>query len=100
MILRSLGTIGRGLDCDRARFAYKGDMGIHAVGTGHVIHTDLGDGAGVTPGDVLTLYRDNGELPRINLGLAVVLTVEPDTSTAKIMNSVREIEHGDLVEIR
>jgi hypothetical protein len=77
----------------------RGDMGLHAVGTGHLIHTDLGVGTGVNPGDVLTVYRDNGEMPRINLGMAVVLTVEPDTSTAKIMTSVREVEHGDLVEL-
>jgi hypothetical protein len=77
----------------------KGDMGVHAVGTGHLIHTDLGVGTGVNPGDVLTLYRDNGELPRTNLGMAVILTVEPDTSTAKIMTAVSEVEHGDLVEV-
>ncbi|MDX1390386.1 MAG: hypothetical protein R3344_14445, partial [Acidobacteriota bacterium] len=78
----------------------KGDMGVHAVGNGHLIHTDLGESVGIVPGDVLTVYRNNGEMPRINLGMAVVLTVEPDTSTAKVLTAVREIEHSDLVELQ
>ncbi len=74
--------------------------GLASVGEGHVIYTDLGQHTGVTPGDVLLLYRErhNG-LPRIMLGQAVVLTVEPETSTAKIMTSSRESEIGDRVEI-
>lgn len=71
-----------------------------AVGAGHVIFTDLGQHAGAAPGDVLVLYRERGEgLPRMMLGQAVVLTVETETSTAKIMNSTRESGIGDWVEI-
>ena len=33
------------------------------------------------------------------IGQAVILTVEPLSSTAKIMNSVRETEVGDRVEV-
>jgi hypothetical protein len=76
-----------------------GDMGVHAVGTGHVIYTDLGDGLGIEPGNVLTLFRENGELPRLMLGQGVVLTVEEGTSTVKITNSVREVYTGDRVEV-
>jgi hypothetical protein len=43
---------------------------------------------------------DGQELPRVNLGQAVVLTVGPDTSTAKITRSVRESYVGDRVEVR
>jgi hypothetical protein len=54
----------------------------------------------VVPGDVLLLYRERGKgLPRVNLGQAVVLTVETETSTAKIMLSSRESEIGDRVEV-
>jgi hypothetical protein len=49
--------------------------------------------------DDAQLY-DGVDLPRMNLGQAVVLTVGPDTSTAKITRSVRESRVGDRVEVR
>jgi hypothetical protein len=74
--------------------------GLGAVGEGNVIFTDLGRHTGVAPGDVLVLFRERPEgLPRMMLGQAVVLTVETETSTAKIMSSTRESEIGDWVEI-
>ena len=49
---------------------------------------------------MLLLYRDrDGGLPRLVLGQAVLLTVESETSTAKIMYSRRESLIGDRVEI-
>lgn len=69
------------------------------VGEGQIIYTDLGVASGVRPGDVLTLYRENGDLPRAMLGQAIILTVEPLTSTAKVMLSVREMKRGDRVEV-
>jgi len=73
---------------------------LSVVGEGHVIYTDLGRQTGAVPGDVLVLFRDREEgLPRLVLGQAVVLTVEPETSTAKIMYSRRESLIGDRVEI-
>jgi hypothetical protein len=70
-----------------------------SVAEGHVVQTDLGAASGIAPGGVLPLYRDRRELPREQLGQAVILTVEPLTSTAKITLSVREIETGDRVEV-
>lgn len=72
---------------------------VTAVGEGHVIQIDLGDTVGAQPGDILSLYRDNGELPRLMLGQAVILTVETGTSTARITDSVRESMVGDRVEV-
>lgn len=73
---------------------------LSVVGEGNVIYTDLGQQTGASPGDVLLLYRDREEgLPRLVLGQAVVLTVESETSTAKIMYSRRESLIGDRVEI-
>ncbi|HJQ98946.1 MAG TPA: hypothetical protein VJ826_11585 [Candidatus Polarisedimenticolaceae bacterium] len=68
-------------------------------GSGHVVHADLGQEAGVRPGSILTVYRDNGDLPRIVLGEAVVLTVDGATSTIKMLQSTREARWGDRVEI-
>ncbi|MCP3991051.1 MAG: LysM peptidoglycan-binding domain-containing protein, partial [Actinomycetia bacterium] len=64
---------------------------LSAFGEGNVIFIDLGQDAGLSPGDALTLYRDRpNELPRVQLGQAVVLTVGEDTASAKIVYSVRE----------
>jgi len=69
------------------------------VAAGHIIQTDLGLASGVKPGDVLTLYREQVEMPRLQMGQAVILTVESTSSTAMIHNSVRELIIGDSVEI-
>ena len=69
------------------------------AGEGHIVHLDLGAGSDARPGDVVTLFRDNGDLPRLNLGQAVVLTVEPSSATAKVVESVREAHVGDRVEL-
>jgi LysM domain len=69
------------------------------VGSGNVIATDLGSQAGVRPGSLLTLFRDNGDLPRVVLGQAVVLTVDGETSTVKILQSSREVRRGDRAEV-
>jgi hypothetical protein len=69
------------------------------AGTGNVIHTDLGLASGVKPGDVLLVYRERPNLPRTQIGQAVVLTVESTSSTVKIANSVRETSLGDRVEV-
>jgi LysM domain-containing protein len=72
---------------------------LHSVGGGNVIATDLGDAAGVRPGSLLTIFRDNGDLPRLILGQAVVLTVDGATSTVKILHSSREVKCGDRAEV-
>jgi hypothetical protein len=70
-----------------------------SVAGGNIINTDLGNQAGVRPGSLLTLFRDNGELPRLILGQAVVLTVDGETSTVKILHSAREVRLGDRAEV-
>ena len=73
---------------------------LEAAAAGHTINVDLGVPSGIRPGDVLTLYREVGDgMPRVNLGQAVVLTVEPQSATAKIVQSVRESYIGDAVGI-
>lgn len=71
---------------------------VRVAATGQIIHTDLGAGT-VRPGDFLTVYRDNAELPRLLIGQALILTVEPGSSTAKVTRSVRELGIGDRVEV-
>ena len=70
-----------------------------SVAGGNVINTDLGNEAGVRLGSLLTLFRDNGDLPRLVLGQAVVLTVDGETSTVKVVHSSREVRLGDRAEV-
>jgi hypothetical protein len=70
------------------------------IGAGHIIYTDLGKANGLHPGDVLALYRERTEgLPRMNLGQAVVITVNDETSAARVVKSARESVVGDRVEV-
>lgn len=70
-----------------------------AVGAGNIVHADFGVPSGVRPGDFLTIYRDQGDLPRLLIGQAMVLTVEQGTCTAKVTRAVREFAPGDRAEI-
>lgn len=72
---------------------------LEIAGGGHLIHTDLGAASGVKPGDVLTLFRERQDLPRTMIGQAIVLTVSPTTSMAKVAVAVRESGVGDRVEV-
>ncbi len=70
-----------------------------AVGGDNVVATDIGTDAGIRPGSLLTLFRDNGDLPRLVLGQGVVLTVDGATSTVKVLHSAREVRRGDRAEV-
>jgi hypothetical protein len=70
-----------------------------AVAGGNLVSTDLGPDDGIRPGSVLTLYRDNGDLPRIVVGQGVVLSVETASSTVKVLHSSREVRRGDRAEV-
>jgi hypothetical protein len=70
-----------------------------SMAAGNVVETDLGSEAGVKPGSILTLFRDNGDLPRKVLGQAVVLTVDGATSTVKVLHSSRDVRLGDRAEV-
>ncbi len=77
--------------------------GLDVLGEGHIVYIDMGTNAGVKPGDYLRIYRENPDganLPRIMLGEAVILTVQPESSTTKIVESVKEIFPADEVELK
>ncbi len=68
---------------------------------GHVVLVDLGSSQGVKVGDLLRIFRSGTEegTPRIVLGRLGILTVQERTATGRILESVREIHVGDLVEL-
>lgn len=101
-VLERIPTVDRCMEPSGLAQGYIVDGGADemlSVAGGNVVATDLGDGSGVHPGSLLTLFRDNGELPRLVLGQAVVLTVDGATSTAKILQTSREVRRGDRAEV-
>ncbi|HMC83599.1 MAG TPA: LysM peptidoglycan-binding domain-containing protein [Candidatus Polarisedimenticolia bacterium] len=97
---------------------------------GKLVDVDLGSRDGLKPGDLLLAYvasgppvkrgatfnykwgnrryesehlrsdGDNLPFPRKPIAQLIVLTTEEKTSTAKVLNSLREIEVGSRVEVR
>jgi hypothetical protein len=101
-MLASIPPVDRCMEASGLAQGYIVDGGpdeLLSVGGGNVVNTDLGNEAGVRPGSLLTLFRDNGELPRLVLGQAVVLTVDGETSTVKVLHSTREVRRGDRAEV-
>ena len=75
----------------------------YALADGNLVDIDLGSRQGVKPGDVMAIYRPNPEgrdLPRVNLGLGVVMITRDHSSVMKISTTVREMFLGDRVEMR
>lgn len=73
------------------------------AGTNSVVAIDLGSEVGITPGNVLTVYRTvypSVPTPRNVVGELAVLTVRERTATAKVMSSRDAIINGDQVELR
>lgn len=72
------------------------------LGEGAVIQIDMGWEDFLQPGDFLTVYRENlvpGQ-PRQILGEVGILTAEPHTSTAKIVQMRYAMRVGDRVELK
>lgn len=93
--------------------------GVESLTTGDDAIVNLGTGAGISPGDFLTIYRyasprefdidANGSLhsyranlvpPRTILGEAAVLTVGDESATVHIVYATHAIALGDLVEVK
>ena len=102
---------------------------VRVAATGTIVEIDLGYADGLEPGDFLTAFihiepyegfrqvdykyewnrhvfepppqrrHDKNHYPPRILGQLVVIGTEKHTATAKIINSVREIELGTLVEV-
>jgi hypothetical protein len=73
------------------------------AGEGHLLNIDVGSEAGLTPGNVLVVYRvmyPSLPSPRNVLGEIAVLRTRERTSTAKVIYSNDAIMNGDQVELR
>jgi hypothetical protein len=74
-----------------------------AAGDNTFLTIDMGSESGLTPGNILTVYRTvypKQPSPRKVVGEVAVLTVRERTATAKVVNSRDAIVTGDQVELR
>ena len=75
------------------------DDGVISLGADHVVYIDRGADDDVTPGDIFTIYRMNREgFPPLPIGELAVLSVQPHTAVAKILDSSATIYRGDRLE--
>lgn len=73
--------------------------GVLSLGEDHVVFLELGEGDGVEPGDIFTVYRHGGEArPPVVIGEVAVLSVHPLSSVAKIVASRYPIYVGDRLD--
>ncbi len=70
------------------------------VGQRQVVYIDRGRQAGVKVGDLMTIYRAGGGLPRRTLGEMKVLAIEDQTATALVTKSLAPVLVGDRVSLQ
>jgi hypothetical protein len=84
---------------------YVVDQGDDAMigATGHLVTIDLGSEAGLTPGNVLVVFRTmyaSVPTPRNVIGELAVLATREKTSLAKVIYSRDAVMNGDEVELK
>jgi len=66
-----------------------------------VVYIDVGAARGVQPGDQFIIYRKIGEgYPKRALGRLVILSVQENTATALVTESLKMIEVGERVTLK
>ncbi len=76
-------------------------VGRHAVSYGDIVYLDVGAAQGVQPADNFIVYREIGEgFPRQGIGRLTVLSVQEQTSTALVSESVKTIDIGEKAVLR
>lgn len=70
------------------------------VGQRQVVYLDRGRSEGLNPGDVMTVFRVGGGLPRRTFGELKVLAVEDHTATAVITKAFSPVLIGDRVSTK
>jgi hypothetical protein len=69
------------------------------LGQDHVVYLDKGEEDDVLPGDVFTIYRPNkSPKPPVVVGELAVLSVQPHSALARILESRYPVYAGDRLE--
>lgn len=86
---------------DEAPVIVRSVEGIVTLGQDHVVFIDRGAEHDVVPGDIYTIYRMNAPgIPPVVIGELGILSVDGQTSLAKILESRYSIHVGDRLESR
>lgn len=76
-------------------------VGRPGISFGDIVYLDVGAAQGVQPADNFIVFREVGEgFPRQGLGRLTVLSVQEQTSTALVTESVKTIELGEKAVLR
>ncbi|MDI6845718.1 MAG: hypothetical protein QME28_06235 [Candidatus Saccharicenans sp.] len=78
------------------------DTDFNIVSSGHWALIDLGTSHGIKPGQQLTVFRRSNKtnLPREAIANVVVVDVQENTSTVRILSSREAVEKGDTVQVK
>lgn len=69
------------------------------IGRDHLVYLDLGEQAGVTPGDIYSIYRMNPKgHPPVVIGELGILSVREKSSVAKVIESRYAVYVGDRID--
>lgn len=107
----SVPLVGRRLPADRltpptgkaAGYVIDVDLDRATAATGHMIALDLGAQDGISPGNILTVYRKmypSMDVARNVVGEVAILAVREQTALGKVTYSNDAILPGDAVELR
>lgn len=105
LVKRRVVVEGGNLALDGSPAGYLVDIDDDAVSsaTGFSVGVDMGTGAGLSVGRVLTVYRQgdpNDSVTKRALGAAVVLAVRENFSVARVLYAREEIHIGDRILIQ
>ena len=71
------------------------------ISFGDIVFLDIGAAQGVQPADSLIMYREiQTGFPKQAIGRVVILSVQKQTSTALVTESVKTIEVGEKVVLK
>ena len=77
----------------------RSERNLVTIGRDHLVYLDLGDQAGVTPGDIYSIYRLNPKgHPPVVIGELGILSVREKSSVAKVLESRYAVYVGDRID--
>ncbi len=86
---------------EAAPIIVRSERNLVTIGRDHLVYLDLGEEAGVTPGDVYSIYRLNPKgHPPVVIGELGILSVRERSSVAKVLESRYAVYVGDRIDLK
>jgi hypothetical protein len=84
---------------EAAPMIIRSERNLVTIGRDHLVYLDLGEQAGVTPGDIYSIYRLNPKgHPPVVIGELGILSVKERSSVARVLESRYAVYIGDRVD--